>query len=94
LRSVVIQQYELIPITDAAEQAALEARISRAMGAVDTNRVGGNATGRAMATATQVSQLVQQLPAEERFHTLSELVLELSREQQLALVARLRRCLS
>ena len=92
-RTVNLQEYELIPITDPAEQAALDERISRATSLAPgwpMHGTNGDAKIGAVVTSAQVSELFGQLPAQDRLRALAKLVEELAPDEQHALVQQVR----
>jgi hypothetical protein len=89
--SAGLQELTLVPITDPAEQAALEERIRQAndVGAAAVDTRDGIRVPQT-ATPPQVVALCRRLSPEERFALLTQMADELPADQQLALVKRFR----
>jgi hypothetical protein len=83
-----LQEFELVPITDPAKQAALDEQ--RRQGRDDTAPVRTRGAVKVPGTATvaEVLDLSRQLSPEERFSVLVQLADELSAEQLQALLQR------
>jgi hypothetical protein len=86
-RMGALQEFEAVPITDPAEQAALAERIRR----IDHEQSGRGRKSVKMQgprTASEVLRLCRQLPPEEKLLLLTQLADGLSPEMQMALLKR------
>jgi hypothetical protein len=84
-----MQVFTLEPITDSAEQAAIDKRRRQAQKGLAADRTQADLPGPATGTLFQVIELCHKLPPEERSLLLTRLAGELSPDQQLALVRQL-----
>src|SRR5437899_2482005 len=87
VRTAPLQQFTVRPITDPAEQEALDERIKRSEAAVARGLARDVASGEM--TAAVVLELCRQLSADERPQVVLELASRLSLAQQRELVERL-----
>lgn len=85
-RIAPLQEFTLEPVTDAAEQAALDHKLREGREAVVRAR-GGAAPKKA--TPSKVQELYKQLPGHARLELMTRLAAELSSDEQRKLVEQL-----